>query len=108
MKTTLGLFAELLKISLMLAGIFYITEVLVNFVRSGEHYQPVVEPEHPFRSAGHLLTGAGIFVTAALVTLARPIVEMLAEASAEVGEWALTKRQSQATVRHHDPVGRVA
>lgn len=108
MKATLVLFAELVKIGLVLAGVGYCAEVMVNFVRSGERYQPAVDPEHPFRSAGQLLIGAGVFLVAALVTLGRPIVEMLGEASAELGEWALAKRQNQARVRQRHPVGRAA
>ena len=108
MKAIIGLLAGLLNITLVLAGIFYAGEVLVNFLRSGQQYRPAISPEHPFRSAGQLLIGAGVLLTAAVVTLARPIVAVLAEASAEVGEWALEKRQSQATVRHHNPVGGAA
>lgn len=108
MKVILGIFGELLNVTLVLTGAAYARKVLVNFMRSGERYQPVVDPDHPFRSAGQLLVGAGVFLIAALVTVARPIVAMLAEASAEVGEWALAKRQSQATVRNQDPVGRAA
>ena len=106
MKAVLQFSAELLKISLVLAGVFYSLEVLVHFVRFRERYQVEINPDHPFRSAGQLLIGAGVFLTAAIVTVARPAIDMLGEASAEVGEWALTKRH--AAVRHQDPVGRVA
>jgi hypothetical protein len=108
MEGSVGLFAEVLKIGLALGGILYAGEVLLSFLRSGERFEPAVDPERPFRSAGHLLIGAGVLLAAALVTLGQPIVEMLAEASAEVGEWALAKRKSQVTVRHRDPVGRAA
>lgn len=106
MKAVLGFSAELLKISLMLAGAFYAFEVLVKFARFRERYQPEVTPEHPFRSAGQLLIGAGVLITAAIVTLSRPVIDMLGEASAEVGEWALAKRQAAA--HPQDPVSRAA
>jgi hypothetical protein len=108
MKAMSELFAELLKISFAGAGLFYAAEVMVNFVRSGESYQPAVDHEHPVRSAGRLLVGAGVLVTAAVVALGRPVVAMLSEASAEVGEWALAKRQNRVPGRPGQPVGRAA
>jgi hypothetical protein len=108
MKATLELFVQLVKMGLVLAGAAYSAEVLISFVRFGERYQPAVDREHVFRSAGQLLIGAGVLLMAALVTLGRPIVEMLGEASAELGEWALAKRQNQARVRQRHPVGRAA
>jgi len=59
MKVILGIFGELLNVTLVLTGAAYARKVLVNFMRSGERYQPVVDPDHPFRSAGQLLVGAG-------------------------------------------------
>ena len=109
MKAISVLLVGLLKISLAAAGILYAGEVLVNFVRLGERYQPVVDHEHPLQSARRLLVGAGVLVTAAVVTLGRPAVEMLSETSAEVGEWALAKRQNRIAGRAGgDPVSRAA
>jgi len=96
MVAKVALLWEPLKVSLAAAGVLYFVHVLVTYTRSDECPQPVLDRRALVQSCGQLLAWFGIAVLAVSVRLGRPVFDMLCEASADLGEWALPR-----------PVGRV-
>ena len=85
----------LLKTGLAAVGIPYTVEVLVIYGRSGATYRPALYRTHGIQFVERLLIWTGLVLIAVGVKLSRSVLDMLTEASADLGEWALT----------HDPVG---
>lgn len=81
----------LLKAGCAAVGIPYTVEVLVVCVRSGADYRPALDGTSGFQFAKRLLLWAGVALVATAVKLARPLLNMLTEASADLGYWAITR-----------------
>jgi len=101
MRTTQEFLWGLIKLGLLAVGVLYAIQILKAYVsaRAGEPDWPPLDRKEPIRSAEQVLIWGGVLVVAVLVRLVRPLVDMLSEASAEVGEWAMSRRQTEATVR---------
>jgi hypothetical protein len=101
MRTTQELLWDMIKLGLLGVGVLYAVQILKAYasVRAGEPDWPPLDRKEPVRSAEQVLIWGGVFVVAMLVRLVRPRVDMLSEASAEVGEWAIRRHQTEATVR---------
>jgi hypothetical protein len=57
----------------------------------------VVESGRAAQSAGRASMWAGLAAASLLAKVGRPVMDMLYEASAEVGEWAIRRRRSGVT-----------
>lgn len=101
MRTVQEVVVALIKTGLMVAGVLYTVEVLVNCLSLGEHKRPEFESSRRFRYAWLVSVWAGVEATELVVRMSRPLVNMLSEASADVGEWAITHRHAQVTTRSH-------
>ncbi len=77
---------EILKIGFVAVGVLYVLEVLRVYGKSDENCQRSLD-----RDVKRLLIRAGVVLTGVAVTLSRPVLNMLIEASADVGEWALAR-----------------
>jgi hypothetical protein len=77
----------LLKMLAVAAGALYAGMVLMRYRADAPRYRLNLEYRDPARSAQHLVVWLGVKVLDAGVRLARVILNMLMEASAEVGEW---------------------
>jgi hypothetical protein len=101
MQTIQEVLWGLIKLGLLAVGIMYAVQILKTYAsaRAGEPHWPPLDRKEPIRSAEQVLIWGGVFVVAVVVRLARPLVDMLSEASAEVGEWAINRHQTEATVR---------
>ncbi|HUI41303.1 MAG TPA: hypothetical protein VL523_04985 [Terriglobia bacterium] len=89
----------LLRMGAVAAGVFYLGQVLVTYAKSEGRYRPVIDRSDRLSTAQQSLLWVGVVLVGMVVRLARPFVDMLAEASAEVGEWALARQQSHPLVR---------
>jgi hypothetical protein len=85
----------LLKLALVGAGLYYTVEVALAYTRSGASHRPVTHRENPLRSARSWLIRSGVVTVSVLAKLAAPVLDALSEASAEVGEWAISRRHAQ-------------
>ena len=82
----------LLKTGLAAVGIPYTVEVLVVYGRSGANYRPARNRSDRIQYVERLLIWAGVVLIAVVVKLNRSVLEVLTEASADFGEWALARQ----------------
>jgi hypothetical protein len=80
-----------LKVSLITAGVFYFVQLLATYTESQQYQRPVRDRRNFVESSGRLLAWAGNAAFAVSVRLGRPVFEMLCEASADLGEWVLSR-----------------
>jgi len=101
MRTIQELLWTIIKVGLLAIGALYAVQIFKTYAsaRAGEAHWPPLNRREPIRSAEQVLIWGGVFVVAVVVRLARPVVDMLSEASAEVGEWAISRHQTEATLR---------
>jgi|SRR5215470_10747910 len=92
----LGVAAELLLIA---AGAFYAFLVLKAYAREGPDFQLRLQSSDPARSAGRLLIWAGIKIILAVARAVRSILNVLYQASADVGTWVVSKSSAQVQAR---------
>jgi hypothetical protein len=90
-----------LKLAILAGGVLYAVLVVTSYRTSGPHDRLTIDRKAPARSAGRLLVWLGVKALALLVRIAVPLFGMLAEASAEVGEWFLRRHapETQAAIR---------
>jgi len=89
----------LVRMALIAVGIFYAIQVMVAYAKHESHERPSFDPNDRLRWAERLLIWAGVMTVWVVGKLARPVINMLSEASAEVGEWAISRRNVQAALR---------
>ncbi|HEV3275865.1 MAG TPA: hypothetical protein VG860_03540 [Terriglobia bacterium] len=99
MRTVGEFVVGLLKMGLLAAGVLYAVEVLVAYLRLGDHLRPEFDSSKPLRSATRWSVWAGVVATDLVVRLFQPMVNMLSEASADVGEWAIARRDAHVPTR---------
>jgi len=101
MQTMQEVLSGLIKLGLLAVGVLYAIQILKTYAsaRAGEPHWPPLDRKEPIRSAEQVLIWGGVFVVAVVVRLVRPLVDMLSEASAEVGEWAINRHPTEATIR---------
>lgn len=88
MVTYLGIvFGHLLRWLAVAAGALYAGMVLMTYRTDGPQYRLSFELQDPARSVEHLVVWLGVKVLGACLRIARAILNILLEASAEVGEW---------------------
>jgi hypothetical protein len=69
------------------AGAVYAGMVLMRYRTDGPHYRLSFEVHDPARSLQHLAVWLGVKVLEGCLRITRAILNVLLEASAEVGEW---------------------
>jgi hypothetical protein len=84
-------FGHLLKWLAVAAGAIYAGMVPMRYRTDGPHYRLSFELRDPARSAQHLVVWLGVKVLEACLRFAGAILNMLLEASAEVGEWFMRR-----------------
>jgi hypothetical protein len=87
------------KLGLITSGLFYGFLVLTTYAREGPAYRLHLELADPARSAERLLIWMGIKVAAAIAWAAKLILDLLYEASADVGTWVVSKSSAQVQAR---------
>jgi len=69
--------------------------VLESYRTDGPRVRPRVDWHDPAHSAEHWAVWLGVIALALVVRVATHIFTMLSEASAEVGEWFLSRRRDE-------------
>jgi hypothetical protein len=82
---------HLLKWAAIAAGAIYAGMVLMRYRTDGPNYRLSFELRSPARSLQHSVVWLGVKVFDACLRFAAAILNMLLEASAEVGEWFLRR-----------------
>ncbi len=86
------LFAGFLKLLLLGGALIYAGLVLMSYRLDGPNAPLRLDPGDPARSVERLLVWAGVKTLDAALRAARRILDVLAEASAEVGAWFIERR----------------
>jgi len=86
----------LIKIALGAMGVLYVVEVLRIHARSDESYRSTFRRARSIHFIERLLIWAGVVLIRILVRLIRPVLDTLAEASADVGERIVARRAASA------------
>lgn len=84
-----------LNLALLAGAAFYAGLVLTSYRNDGPQLRPRFDRRNAAESAEHLAVWPGVLALTLAVRVWTPIFEMLAEASAEVGEWFLSRRHHQ-------------
>jgi hypothetical protein len=87
------------KVLLIAAGVLYVSLVVATYAKEGPSFQLRLEFSDPARSAERLLIWMGVRVTAMMARALRWVLELLYEASADVGAWVVSKSDSQVRAR---------
>ena len=101
MRTLQDLVVGLVRAGLLAAGVLYAVEVLVHCLSLGEHPRPEFDQSRRLTSAWRLSVWGGVTAIQMVVRMSRPLINTLSEASADVGEWAITRRHAHVTTRSH-------
>ena len=83
------------KLAFLAAAATYSGLVLMSYLTNGAHLRPRFDLRGPARSAQRLAVWLGVMALALAVRAAARIFAMLSEASAEVGEWFLSRRHHE-------------
>jgi hypothetical protein len=102
MASIMGLlFVGLLKLLIVAGVALYAGLVLMSYRTDGPHLPLKVGLADPARSAERLAVWLGVKIVATALRGASAVFNILAEASADVGEWVIRHRsaEAQATFR---------
>jgi hypothetical protein len=86
------------KLLLIAAGVFYASLVVATYAKEGPGFQLRLEGD-PVRLGQRLLVWMGVRMTAIMASAFKWILELLYEASADVGAWVVSKSNSQVQAR---------
>jgi hypothetical protein len=89
------LFWGALKLLLVAFVALYVALVLMTYRAEGPSYGLELDPRDPARSAQHLLVWLGVRALGIIIRVGRSAFETLYEASAEVGEWVISRSGSE-------------
>jgi hypothetical protein len=90
-----SIFSGFLKLALLAGAALYTGLVLVSYRNDGPRVCPRIDWRDPAHSAGHWAVWLGVETLALAVRVATSIYGMLSEASAEVGDWFLSRRHDE-------------
>lgn len=88
------LFLGALKLILAETIVLYAVLVLVILRSEGPHYELRLDPHDPTRSGLRFLVWLGVRGTGTVLTALKASLDILEDASADVGEWVLRRRIS--------------
>ena len=101
MGVTGSVLVGLLELVILAGGVLYAGAVVAIYRTDGSQHRLKLDRNEPMPSAEKLLLWLGVQVLALLVRIAVPILGLLSEASAEVGEWFIRRQapEAQAAIR---------
>jgi hypothetical protein len=88
------LFTATFKLLLGAGGLLYAGLVLMSYRTDGPHSLLHLDLSHPGRSAQCLMVWVGVRVVTAIVGASKALLNVLSDASAEVGQWFLHRRSA--------------
>ncbi len=95
-ENLLSIFIGFFKLGLLAGAVFYAGLVVMSYGTRGPRTRPQIDPDDPLHSAERWAVWLGVLALALAVRIATPVVRMLSEASADVGEWVLNHRHHEA------------
>jgi hypothetical protein len=98
MEMMRALFWGSLKMILIAGGVFYAVLVLTAYAGSGAYPRPTWDENDALGSAKQYMVWLGVSMMALLVRVARPLLNVLWEGSADVGEWVMARHQARVEV----------
>jgi hypothetical protein len=84
-----ALSGAVLKLLSIAIGALYVGIVLMKYCIDGPHHPLRLRLHDPVTSAEHLAVGLGVEIVGACVAMIKLVLNILLEASAEVGEWTM-------------------
>lgn len=90
-----SIFNGLLELALLAGAALCTGLVLTSYLSDSPQLRPRIDWRDPARSAERLALWLGVKALALAVRVATPILGMLSEASADVGEWFLSHRHHE-------------
>jgi len=87
------------KLLVIVGGVFYASLVVAAYAREGPGFQLRLESGYPARAAERLLIWVGVRITAMMASALKWVLDVLYEASADVGAWVVSKSNSQVQAR---------
>jgi len=90
-----SIFTGFLKLVLLAGATLYTGLVLMSYLTDSPRLRPQVDWRDPAHSAERLAVWLGVRSLAMTVRVLTPVLGMLSEASAEVGEWFLSHRHHE-------------
>ena len=98
-QTAQMLVAAVLKLGLIASAVFYTFLLMTTYAKEGRDYRLYLEPGDSARSVQRLLIWVGIKVTTAIRRGFRLVLELLYDASADVGTWVVSKSGAEVRAR---------
>ena len=92
LRTIIG---GVLNLILLTGALLYAGLVAINFNALNSRVRPQVNLRDPAQSAQKLAVWLGVMTLATGIRVATPVLAMLSEASADVGDWFLSHRRRQ-------------
>ena len=85
----------LLELALLAGAAIYAGLVLIRYGSDGGHHRPEWDFHDPVHSVEHWAVWLGVMLLALVVRVVAPVFAMLSEASADVGDWFLSRRHHE-------------
>jgi hypothetical protein len=101
MATAMVVFWWTVRLAILGMVALYSGLVLTSYTTDGAHYPLRLDLDAPARSLQQILVWSGVRLLDLAVRFLRVVLDLLAEASADVGEWFVNKRSPkvQAEIR---------
>ena len=90
-----SIFSGLIQLLLVAGAIFYAALVMTHYRSEGPRPRPHVNWHDPAHAAEHFAVWMGVRALAVGVRVTTPVLGILSEASADVGDWFLSHRHSR-------------
>jgi nitrogen fixation protein len=91
MVTATLVLSTIVKLAIVVLGAIYGRRVLNKYAIAGPHYLPKLDLEEPGRSIEQFLVWGGVRLLDLLIRMLGVVWQALLEASADVGEWFVTR-----------------
>jgi hypothetical protein len=93
-----------LRVAVGVVGVVYAGLVAMTYVTDGPRYCPRLDLNAPLRSFERLLVWVGVKAVDGILRMSRVTLNMFSEASAEVGEWFVSRRSQKEQERFRSRV----
>ncbi|HEV2494609.1 MAG TPA: hypothetical protein VG204_16215 [Terriglobia bacterium] len=93
--TTAAVLVWIVRVVLGVAIVVYAGLVAMTYVTSGPRYRPRIDLDAPLRSFQRLLVWLGVKAVDGTLRLSKVTLNVFSEASAEVGDWFVSRRSEK-------------
>ena len=93
--TTVAVLVWVLKVLLGVAVVVYAGFVAMAYAMDGPRYRPRLDLDAPLRSLQRLLVWLGVKAVHGVLRMSKATLNVFSEASAEVGDWVVSRRSEK-------------